>query len=85
MLAPIACFVDPLSLSMSAQQLPPLGLYMLRYLLVFLLLLDVDECSVGTYCDQICVNTIGSAHCICEEGYAFLEDKVTCEGMTTSQ
>ena len=30
---------------------------------------DIDECSILSLCDQLCVNTIGSFHCDCAEGY----------------
>ena len=30
---------------------------------------DIDECSILSLCGQLCVNTIGSFHCDCAEGY----------------
>ena len=34
--------------------------------------LDIDECSESeSFCDQICVNTIGGFKCDCARGYIF--------------
>jgi hypothetical protein len=30
---------------------------------------DIDECSMNTTCDHICVNTPGAFKCLCQEGY----------------
>lgn len=47
---------------------------------------DNDECSEteGMMCDHICVNTIGSFFCSCEEGYKLNDDGYTCDGMSLS-
>lgn len=35
---------------------------------------DVDECARGTHsCQGICVNTVGSFECQCQEGYHLLD------------
>ena len=42
-------------------------------------LLDIDECSEGVSgCSQICVNTIGSYTCSCQNGYKLSNDNHTC-------
>ena len=42
---------------------------------------DVNECSVlpNGFCRQICVNTHGSYHCECMEGYQLIRASF-CEG-----
>lgn len=30
---------------------------------------DVDECASATACGQLCVNSEGSYHCACQQGY----------------
>ena len=45
---------------------------------------DIDECYDGDYgsnggCDHSCVNTAGSYHCICNNGYD-LVNTATCIG-----
>ncbi|CAI5677455.1 unnamed protein product [Oreochromis niloticus] len=39
--------------------------------------LDVDEC-LGSPCEQICVNALGTFECQCHEGY-YINDKGECE------
>ncbi|KAL4623354.1 epidermal growth factor-like protein 7, partial [Arapaima gigas] len=39
---------------------------------------DVDECSSSQPCSQMCLNTAGSFHCACKEGYRLAEDRRTC-------
>lgn len=42
---------------------------------------DMNECDMHKGgCDQVCVNTIGSFHCECEEGYSMMGDGTTCRG-----
>ena len=42
----------------------------------------VNECSDGTHnCSQLCINTIGSFTCKCDDGYELDFDDVTCNGM----
>ena len=45
--------------------------------------LDVNECSNNNgNCSQICVNTIGSYYCSCNNGYALnSDDGIGCFGM----
>lgn len=44
--------------------------------------LDVDECSEGRPCHQLCNNTEGSFFCECEGGFKLrLIDNRTCERM----
>ena len=48
-----------------------------------LLLLDLDECSLGTHnCDSnaACTNTVGSFTCACNVGYT--GPGTTCTGMS---
>ncbi|XP_069689551.1 collagen and calcium-binding EGF domain-containing protein 1-like isoform X2 [Periplaneta americana] len=41
---------------------------------------DVDECKEeSSDCEQTCVNTIGSYHCECHEGFSLRPDNRTCE------
>lgn len=42
--------------------------------------LDIDECATGntTLCAHTCVNTMGSYHCECREGYILEDDGRTC-------
>ena len=52
--------------------------------------LDIDECEDYEYhstkrhynslCDQLCVNTYGSYHCDCKDGYVIGDDGRTCHG-----
>lgn len=48
------------------------------------LMTDVDECAhANGGCHQRCLNSPGSYHCACEEGYSLRRDGdglVTCEG-----
>lgn len=40
---------------------------------------DIDECEVDNGgCDHICINTVGSYRCECEEGYQCGQDKHQC-------
>ena len=40
---------------------------------------DVNECVADSNgCNQSCINTDGSFHCICDDGYALSEDRRTC-------
>ena len=47
---------------------------------------DVDECLVVTdnNCSQICVNTNGSFHCQCSNGYILSSDNSACNGWEIS-
>ena len=54
---------------------------------LFLLFLDFDECQEGrdqiegkAFCEQDCVNTLGSYVCQCREGYELHPDGKTCIG-----
>lgn len=41
--------------------------------------LDVDEClDASIVCDQVCINSVGTYHCTCEEGYRIGSDGKTC-------
>lgn len=41
--------------------------------------LDVDEClDTSIVCDQVCINSVGTYHCTCEEGYRIGSDGKTC-------
>ncbi len=52
--------------------------------LLFLLsvCVDINECVVADNggCNQSCVNTPGSYHCLCSEGYALENDNHSCTG-----
>ena len=51
---------------------------------VFFPLLDLDECESGLFdCDPdygVCVNTVGSYQCTCNDGMQLSHDRVYCEG-----
>lgn len=48
--------------------------------------LDVDECAGGSHiCSMLCVNTPGSYHCACPDGYELDNDGITCHGQRTMQ
>jgi len=53
-------------------------------LVTYLLLVDTDECGENNGdCDQICINTAGSYHCLCREGLTLTTDNKTCQGSAT--
>ena len=39
---------------------------------------DEDECDFYTNCQHSCVNTEGSFHCDCNEGYELASDGYSC-------
>jgi hypothetical protein len=40
----------------------------------------VDECKEGSLdCEQTCINTVGSYHCACRDGFSLRTDNHTCE------
>lgn len=42
---------------------------------------DIDECEeLNGGCQQMCVNTLGSYHCECNEGFRIHADARTCIG-----
>ena len=46
---------------------------------------DVDECLEDNGgCSDDCVDTDGSYHCTCQDGYQVGADLKTCQGKTTS-
>ena len=45
-----------------------------------LMLTDVDECQEKTTdCEHLCINTQGSYHCGCRDGFSLRPDNRTCE------
>ncbi|XP_039594779.1 thrombomodulin-like [Polypterus senegalus] len=40
--------------------------------------IDVDECDLETYCEQLCNNSFGSYTCYCEDGYKLEADNYSC-------
>ncbi|KAK1170693.1 thrombomodulin-like [Acipenser oxyrinchus oxyrinchus] len=40
--------------------------------------IDVNECEMGTYCDQLCNNSFGSYTCYCHDGYSIDSDGYSC-------
>ena len=43
--------------------------------------LDNDEClNDNGNCDDICVNSLGSFHCSCREGFSLTSNGIDCEG-----
>ena len=52
----------------------------------FLFLPDLDECESGDeMCDDICINTIGSYRCECNEGRSLDNDRRGCSGMNRQE
>ena len=46
---------------------------------------DINECHNNSdLCQHECVNTYGSYHCRCLEGYLLLSDDYTCQGVYIS-
>ena len=41
-------------------------------------LADIDECEDQSLCGQICMNTVGSYSCSCEEGYQLVRETGQC-------
>ena len=39
---------------------------------------DVDECAGSHGCNQVCINTLGSYNCSCEEDFVLSADSRTC-------
>ena len=50
--------------------------------MIFFWSVDIDECYNATniVCEQLCVNTPGSAYCACQEGYQLTDDMAKCIG-----
>ena len=47
----------------------------------FLLYTDTNECAKQNGgCSHVCVNDIGSYHCVCPSGYRIAPDGHTCQG-----
>ena len=54
---------------------------MLLFIVLILIALDVDECSVNNGgCGHNCINTPGSSVCTCNSGYSLNVDKKSCQG-----
>ena len=46
---------------------------------------DLDECAGDNFgCSHTCLNTLGTAFCICPDGYMLADDWKTCEGTRPS-
>jgi len=50
------------------------------YTCTYVLLIDFNECDNG-FCEQRCINTIGSFSCECNPGYQLNDDLITCSGI----
>ena len=48
------------------------------------ILLDIDECTENpSICGNgTCVNIEGSHHCVCDQGFHYSPDEVSCLGMS---
>ena len=44
----------------------------------FVFTADIDECNTTFPCSQGCVNSYGTFHCYCADGYRLLPDRMTC-------
>ncbi|KAG8557890.1 hypothetical protein GDO81_016767 [Engystomops pustulosus] len=40
--------------------------------------IDIDECSVSSFCHHRCVNTLGSYYCQCNPGFQLASNNYTC-------
>ncbi|XP_028676806.2 thrombomodulin-like [Erpetoichthys calabaricus] len=40
--------------------------------------IDIDECDMEMFCQQLCKNSFGSYTCYCEDGYKLEADNYTC-------
>jgi hypothetical protein len=48
--------------------------------ILFLFFTDVDECKEESVdCQHTCINTLGSYHCQCRQGFSMRPDNHTCE------
>ena len=44
--------------------------------------LDINECSDNIDgCEHACINTLGSYHCVCDQGFTLGSDSHTCLGL----
>ena len=42
---------------------------------------DIDECEMGNGgCEELCVNVLGTYHCLCPRGFILQDDNHSCEG-----
>ena len=48
---------------------------------MFATVTDIDECSTSNGgCDQVCINTVGSFNCSCNDGFFLSANGATCDG-----
>ena len=47
---------------------------------VFRRFTDIDECQTESRCQHVCLNSIGSFHCTCPNGYQLSANGRTCQG-----
>lgn len=40
---------------------------------------DVDECASATACGQLCINSVGSYHCACQQGFVMEQGGKHCK------
>ncbi|KAG9467752.1 hypothetical protein GDO78_014378 [Eleutherodactylus coqui] len=40
--------------------------------------IDIDECSLSSFCHHHCVNTLGSYYCQCNQGFQLAANNYTC-------
>ena len=60
-----------------------IGIVLQRFILPFLSLLDINECSANNGgCVQNCFDDDGSFHCGCHAGFNLNNNRVTCSGKT---
>ena len=55
--------------------------YLLTVSLVYMYVLDINECTEGDHCSQACLNIPGSYMCRCYDGFQLSNDNATCVGM----
>ena len=52
--------------------------------ILFIAIIDINECEGVNDCQQLCENTVGSYSCSCNEGFTLAEDGRNCTGKSTT-
>ncbi len=57
------------------------GAAYIHIFILFILYIDIDECSTINDCQQLCVNAEGSYTCSCSEGFSLSVNDQDCTGV----